>query len=469
MSRVSRRALLLGGGAALLAPAVPYALWRSRDFKSPGFNAAPLGPGEWANWSGAQRITPRQLAVAHDEAELIKLVREAPAPIRAVGSGHSFTPLVPTPGTIVDLAPMSGLIAHDTAAGTATLHAGTVLEVAASALDAVGLALPNLPDINVQTLAGLFSTATHGTGRTLPALHDSLTGFRLITAGGEPVDVTEASDPDLFAAGKVAMGTLGLMSQVTLKLVPRFALHRTVRIVPMDDLYDQIEPLSHQHRNFELLYLPGTGKAAMLTHDIWTGPTGTRPPSTDEETLKGLKDLRDQFGWFPWLRRRMSESLISTGVHEDTTDRSWKLLSTSRNTRFNEMEFHIPEANGLAALRDVIATMDKRDQAYFPIEMRLIAPDPAWLSPFSGGTRMSIAIHAPAEEDFSFFFSVFQPIFRRYGGRPHWGKLHDLTGADLRALYPRFDDFAALRRRMDPTGKFLNAFTARLFGEAAHG
>ncbi len=462
---LSRRTLLLGGAgaAALLVPGVPYALWRSRNFQRPDFNPAPLAPGEWANWSGAQRITPKSIAVAQTEADIVRIVKSSPAPIRAVGSGHSFTPLVPTPGTILDIGPVSGLIAHDTAARTATLHAGTILQVAAGQLDAVGLALPNLSDIDVQTLAGLFATGTHGTGRTLAPLHDAIIGFRLIPASGEPIDVTEASDPALFAAGKVSMGTLGVMSQFTLRLVDRFALHRKLTIMPMDDLYDRIEPMSHQHRNFEILYLSGTGKAAAITHDLWQGPISGRPPSTDEDTLKGMRDLRDQFGWFPWLRRRMSEGLISSGVHEDTTDRSWKLLSTSRNTRFNEMEYHIPEANGLAALREVIATMDRRPDAFFPIEMRLTHEDDAWLSPFQGGTRMSIAIHAPAEESFQMFFDVFQPIFRRYGGRPHWGKLHTLTTADLRPLYPRFDDFRDVRRRMDPAGKFLNPFTARLF------
>ncbi|WP_353227888.1 D-arabinono-1,4-lactone oxidase [Novosphingobium sp.] len=471
MTGISRRTMLLGGAgaAALLVPGVPYALWRGRNFTRPDFNAAPLAPGEWANWSGAHRITPKSLAVAQSEADIVRVVKTSPPPIRAVGSGHSFTPLVPTPGTILDIGPVSGLIAHDTAAKTATLHAGTILQVAARALDEVGLALPNLSDIDVQTLAGLFATGTHGTGRNLTALHDAIVGFRLVPASGEPIDVTAASDPDLFAAGKVAMGTLGIMSQFTLRLVDRFALHRRVFVTPMEEMFDQIEPLSHQHRNFEILYLSGTGKAVGITHDLWTGPIGGRPPSTDEETLKGMRDLRDQFGWFPWLRRKMSDNLITSGVHEDTTDRSWKLLSTSRNTRFNEMEYHVPEANGLAALREIIATMDQRPDAFFPIEMRLTHADDAWLSPFNGGTRMSIAIHAPAEESFRMFFDVFQPIFRKYGGRPHWGKLHNLTAADLRALYPRFDDFCAVRQRMDPAGLFLNPFTARIFKGTPHG
>lgn len=142
-----------------------------------------------------------------------------------------------------------------------------------------------------------------------------------------------------------------------------------------------------------------------------------------------------------------------------------ELLATTRPIKFNEMEYHLPRDRGLSALREVIAKMDRRKDAFFPMEIRFIAPDDAWLSPFEGGPRMSIAIHAAVDERFDYFFSDFEPIFLAHGGRPHWGKWHSLKRIDFEMLYPRFQDFADLRTDLDPEGKFLNPHLADLFGE----
>ena len=148
------------------------------------------------------------------------------------------------------------------------------------------------------------------------------------------------------------------------------------------------------------------------------------------------------------------------------SDASLELLATTRPIKFNEMEYHLPRAEGLAALRKVVAKMDKRKDAFFPMEVRFVAPDPAWLSPFNDGPRISIAIHAAVDERFDYFFTDFEPTFRSHGGRPHWGKWHSLQHSDLSALYPDFQRFTELRRDLDPDGKFLNAHLAELFGES---
>ena len=109
--------------------------------------------------------------------------------------------------------------------------------------------------------------------------------------------------------------------------------------------------------------------------------------------------------------------------------------------------------------------MDRRKDAFFPMEIRFIAPDQAWLSPFSEGPCISIAIHAAVDERFDYFFSDFEPIFLSHGGRPHWGKWHSLKKIDFEMLYPKFNDFMALRRELDPSGKFLNPHLAEVFGE----
>ncbi len=469
---VSRRRLLQAGmglGVAAAVPASQHLWWNGKSFERAGYDPdyleAPPGEESWANWSGIAKSTPQEIAIPESEEELSDLVRATSNRVRPVGSGHSFTSLVPTEGTIVDLSGLDGLRSLDPLTGQATFGAGTRLFQAAAELAAAGRALPNLPDIDVQTLAGTFSTATHGTGAELTALHDYIAGFRLVTATGDVRDVTRESDPDLFAAGKVSLGALGVITQYTLETQAAFNLRRVARIDPIVDVIDQIDALADGHRNFEFFYTPGTGYAAVLTHDFHNDEISGRGASGDDDLLLALQDLRDTFGWWPWLRRRVAQSAFPTGVIEDVSDASHNLLSTTRPIKFNEMEYHLPRENGVRALQKVIEKFDRRKDAFFPVEVRFVAPDDAWLSPFRDGPDISIAIHAAVDEPYDYFFSEFEPLFLENGGRPHWGKLHSLDKATLSGLYPNFDRFCELREDLDPSGKFLNSHLATLFGE----
>lgn len=468
----TRRAVLLGSAglaAAVAVPGVQYAAWSMKDFTRDGYSpdlpAAPEGEVAWSNWSGIQRATPAGIAVPATEEDLAAVIGNA-RHVRPVGSGHSFTGLVPSEHLIVDASRFQGLTSADAATGFVSIGAGTRIRQAARELDAAGLALENLPDIDVQTLAGSFATSTHGTGRSLPPLHAHVDGFRLVTANGEVRDVTAATDPDLFAAGQVSLGALGVITQYTLKCVPTYNLIRRVWVDTIDNLMDQAMDLSQAHRNFEFYYFPFTGYAAGITHDVFDGEVTGRAAGEDDETLEGLKDLRDVFGWSPWLRRRIAAGSLPKGLVEESSDVSWKLLSTARPTKFNEMEYHIPLEAGLDCLRQVITAIESRKDTYFPMEVRITAPDDAWLSPFNDGPRMSIATHAAVNEDYDYFFSLIEPIHRAHGGRPHWGKLHSLRHDELTGLYPKFQRFCELRKSLDPDGKFLNPYLAGLFGEA---
>tara|TARA_R110002072_G_scaffold16229_5_gene63680 strand:- start:1290 stop:2717 length:1428 start_codon:yes stop_codon:yes gene_type:complete len=472
----TRRTVLkaAAAGAALAAayPVGSHLLWSTKSFEAPDGvlpdPGNPPGGRIWRNWSGVQLATPREIASPAGEDELAGLIRNANGPVRPVGSGHSFTALAPTDGLMIDVGRLSGLLSHDRQARTVTIGAGTRLEQASRLLDDVGLALPNLPDIAVQTLAGSFSTATHGTGRDLPALHDSIIGFRLITPKGEILDVTADSHPELFAAGKVSLGALGVMTRYTLRVTDSFALRRRVWVDRVDDLLEQAETLSRAHRNFEFYCLPHTGFGAAIAHDIFDGEPEGRPPSEDEDALASLRQLRDMFGWSPRLRRWIAGTQLQPGMVEDYTDISWRLLATSRVTKFNETEYHLPHENGLTAVREVLARLERHKDAFFPMEVRFVRGDVAWLSPFQSASDISIAVHAANTEDYRYLLSEIGPIFRRHGGRPHWGKLHDMNWGELSALYPRLGDFNALRRELDPEGKFMNPHLATLFGEEAH-
>ncbi|WP_310541544.1 D-arabinono-1,4-lactone oxidase [Phenylobacterium sp.] len=139
------------------------------------------------------------------------------------------------------------------------------------------------------------------------------------------------------------------------------------------------------------------------------------------------------------------------------------MLSTERPVRFNEMEFHLPPETQLAALKAVMAAIEThRKDVFFPIEARRIAADDAWLSPFNGGPRGSVAVHCYYKDDYRFLFDLIQPIFLKHGGRPHWGKLHSLKAPQLARLYPDWEAFQSVRRRLDPQGRMLNPYLREL-------
>jgi len=473
---VSRRTVVLAAAGVGIAAAVPgsqYAFWRTRDFRRANFKPGPVeareGKWVWSNWSGSEIAYPNLITAPGSEDELASLMKSSAGPIRPVGSGHSFTGLVPSEGTIVNVGQFAGLVSHDPVDKTATLGAGTRLRHAARLLSDVGLGFNNLPDIDVQTLAGSFSTATHGTGKSLPAIHDHVIAMRLVTPEGDILNVNKADNPDLFEAAKVSLGALGVATQYTLQLRDNYALRRRMWIKPVEEALADFETKSAEHRNFEFFYAPHTGYGATLAHDLHEGEVTGRGPVDDNELLDALHMARAHMGWWSWLRRKVIVSALPKGEIENVTEEYWKLLSTTRPHKFNEIEYHLPPENAAEAFREIVAFLEKNSANYYPMEMRRIAPDSAWLSPFNGGERVSIAVHAANDEPYGYFFDTVEPIFRKYGGRPHWGKLHSLDADALSDLYPRLGDFNRLRKSLDPGGKMLNTHLAKLFGESLHG
>lgn len=466
---LSRRSIFLAMAGAATLGGAGWAATRIGEQPEP-----PAPPGQdadgrllWRNWSGIQSSYPARRAAPADEGELAELVRGAPGPLRAVGSGHSFMPLVPTPGTLITLDRMTGLVSHDAARLTAVARAGTRLADLGAALAGIGQEMANLPDINKQSLAGATATGTHGTGAALPALHGNITALRLVTGRGEVLDCDANRNGDLFQAARLGLGAFGIVTQVTLRNSPLKRVERNVWLQPLEQTLADWPRMQAAHRNIEFYYLPFTDMTAVITHDETDAAATIRPPAQDNEALLDLKKLRDWLGWSPALRRRVARQVLSMLGEEKVVDESWRLLSNERPVRFNEMEFHLPLETQVTALKEVIAAIEgSRNDVFFPIEARVVAPDDAWLSPFQGRMTGSIAVHAYYKDQYDFLYQLVEPILRRHGGRPHWGKLNSLKRADFAALYPRFSDAAELRQQMDPEGRFLNDYLRGVFADA---
>jgi len=464
---ISRRQALVAGGAGVAVvagSAVAVGVVR-QDRPEPPAPPSTDGKGHtvWRNWSGIQHSYPVQRSAPKDEAELAALLKTGPTPLRVTGAGHSFTGLCASDGTLVSLDAMNGIERWD--GDEATVRAGTRLGALGPALAAKGRAMANLPDINKQSLGGALGTATHGTGRTLKAIHGDVTALTLVTAGGQVIDCDAGVRPEVFSAARVSLGFLGVISKARLTTTANRRLRRRVWIEPFEAALEQAEARWKTHRNFEFYAVPFTGLAANIAHDETDEPATERPPSQDDAFLDALKGLRNLLGFSTGLRKAAAKALLGGTKPETAVDEGWKLLSTERPVRFNEMEYHLPAETQLAALKEVVQTIEThRRDVFFPIEVRRIAPDDAWLSPFQGEPRGSVAVHAYYRDDYDFFFALIEPIFRRHGGRPHWGKLHSLKGPDLAALYPRWNDFLEVRRELDPDGRLLNPYLKTLFG-----
>lgn len=418
---------------------------------------------QWRNWSGFQRCQPAQKYLPESEQELSQIIRQAKR-VRVVGAGHSFSPLVPTEHTLVSLDKLSGLVAHDPERLQASFWAGTRIAHMGEPLMAVGQALHNQGDIDHQALGGAVGTGTHGTGYRLGSFSSMVQGFRLITAEGEVLDCSPSQNPEVFEAGRCSLGALGVMSQITLQNRTPYRLEERIRVISLGETLQHINQWKDQHRHVEFWAFPFGDKAVLKTLDQTTeAPTPHKDNSFSEDFLLGL--VSELARLFPLLNPRL-QKLVSTFVSPSRrVGDSFRIFPSPRSVRFNEMEYHLPAEQGPECLAEVAATIVRhRVNVFFPLEYRYVAGDEVWLSPFYGGPRASIAVHQFYKQDHRSLFELVEPILRRHGGRPHWGKLHTLGAGELRELYPRWEEFLAVRQQLDPLGKFLNPHLQQVFG-----
>jgi FAD-linked oxidoreductase len=357
----------------------------------------------------------------------------------------------------------------DAQARVARVHAGTRLHALGAALAQRGLAMENLGDIDVQSIAGATSTGTHGTGIGFGNLATQIAALKFATADGGEVVASPGENPQLFDGGRIALGSLGVLTEVSLRLVPAFRLRLERGKMDLEDCLAQADARVAANRSFEFYWLPHTESVLTKTWNTTDAPVdsmGFGRWISDvllENTAFGF--LCDVGKAVPSLcpsLSRLCASLISPGRQVDA---SWSMLSTVRKVRFNEMEWSLPAARGAEALREIKALIARRDfPLMFPLEYRWVRGDDLWLSPNHGRDSVHISVHQYRGMPFDGYFDAVQAICLQHGGRPHWGKVHSLKAAQLSRLYPRWDDFLALREKMDPQGLFLTPYLRGLFG-----
>lgn len=430
---------------------------------------------EWRNWAGTATSNPARWArpTAVDQiATVIKDSARDELTVRVVGSGHSFTPAAATDGVAVDLSGWTGIVAADTATGLVTVRAGTTLRELNAVLDTLGLAMTNLGDIDAQTIAGALATGTHGTGARFGGMATQIAALELVLADGSVVSCSPAERPELFESARIGLGALGVTTTVTLRCEPAFVVAADERPEPIDDLLDGFDELAGAHDHVEFHWFPHGRKALVKRNDRL--PPGTTPEPLsrmrhyveyellENVTLGGMSRLGRAVPRLVRPLHRGVDAVLSARTYSDVSHR---VFVSSRKVRFVESEYALPRAELTTVLRELRATIPKlADPVMFPLEIRVAAADDVWLSTAYGRDSAYIAIHQYVGMPYRRYFDLFESIMADVGGRPHWGKLHSLDATKLATLYPRFDDFQAVRAAVDPAGRFANAYTARVIG-----
>lgn len=448
--RLTRRELITAAAAGTALAGLP--------------RLAQAAPTAWQNWSGNQRATPAAVYYPASEAELVQVIRTAKGPIRAFGGGHSFSAVVPSAGSLVSLEQMTALVSHDAARMQATLTGGTRIAVAGEMLATIGQNLENEPDINMQSLAGAISTATHGTGTRLKCLSGYVTQLKLVLADGSVVTCSADKDSELFNAARVGIGSIGIISEITLQNRAAYKLVETTRVMDLDAACALMDERRDIDRHIEFFAFAHGGKAIVKQMNFTTAAdTPVVEATLDENEL--LRLAADTVHRAPFTKG-VIQKLVGAFVSEETrVAPAHRMFPNVRTVQFNEMEYTVPADQGIACLREVVDVIRAKNiGVFFPIEFRYVAADDTWLSMFSQQAGASISVHQYHKQDYRELFDAVEPVFRKYRGRPHWGKLHTLNATDLQALYPKWDTFRAVRKRADPQGRFLSPYMRTLLG-----
>ena len=435
----------------------------------------------WQNWAGNVTASPVSVEYPDTVAEVCDLVRaaaEAGRRVKCVGAGHSFTPAAATDGVLVSLDHLTGIEsispnrdADGTPCGAdVTVWAGTRLHRLGPLLWELGLAQPNLGDFDQQSVAGAISTGTHGTGADFGALPTTVVGLQLVTADGSVLTCSRDREPEVFEAGRLGIGALGVLTKLTLRCVPAFALRADEHPWTLTAALRDFSGFMHSTDHVEFYWFPHTDNINVKRNTRLPGDSERRPVGrirgaiSDEflsneafETVCRTGAARPSL--IPRINRLSSRALS----RRDYVDRSYSVFASPRRVRFREMEYAVPVDAAPSVLRELQRFLDEETVVTpFPVEVRIAAADDVWLSTAHGRQVCYIAVHQYHTMDHTEYFRVAEQLFRAADGRPHWGKMHSLGVEDLRDTVPHYEDFVAVRDRLDPHRLFGNEYTERI-------
>lgn len=434
----------------------------------------PVATGlRWSSWSGLAGCVPAATLRPTSPEEVASAVvhaRDRGLRVKMPGSGHSFTDVALTDGLMLDPRGLRGVVEVDREAMTVTALAGTTLRELNAALDHLGVALHNMGDVDPQTLAGAVSTGTHGSGGLVGSLSAQLEAVGLVDGSGEHHQVSRRREPDLFDAIRVGLGALGVITTLTFRVEPAFAMSAVEMPMSWSEVIGRYDELVADNHHVDLYWFPHSEGCHVKLNNRTIDPPDPLPRwrtrVEDEIVSNTLFELVNRAtNRRPQLARRLNPLTSRAPGHRAYTDASHRVFVSPRSVVFREMEYSVPRGMGVETLVEVRRLIDRSDwHITFPVEVRCTPADDAWLSTSYDRESVYLAFHVHRDMDHRAYFEGVERLLREREGRPHWGKLHTRTAADLAPSYPRFAEFLALRERLDPDRAFANAYLDRVLG-----
>jgi len=425
-----------------------------------------------SNWAGNQRCVPsgvHEPTTTDQVASIVAAAAAAGERVKVIAGGHSFTDIAMTDGHLLSLGAMKAVVDVGGPDGRdVSVQAGIRLHELNDILAHGGLALPNLGDIDRQSIAGAISTATHGTGTALGNIATRIVGIELVTGDGTVRRADESNDPELLRIARVGLGALGIVTEVTIRCVPAFRLHAVESIEPLADVLADFEAVMQGTDHVEFYWTPGARRIQVKRNTRTDDPI--RRPSTAAHVRDKWIAENLAFGALcrigrrsPSLARKFAKRIPSGSGERDLVDRSDRVFCSPRHVRFLEMEYGIPldaVPEALDRIGSLVTTLPF--PPLFPVEVRASAADDIPLSTGFGRASGWIAVHQYIGTPYEAYFQGVEAIMNDYAGRPHWGKMHFQTARTLEHRYPAWNTFHRFRAELDPAGTFANAYLDRV-------
>jgi FAD-linked oxidoreductase len=428
---------------------------------------------EWCNWTGDERCRPVAIVHPRSTEEIATAVARAAREglrVRVTGAGHSFSDIATSEGLLIVLDRFQRVLDIDRESRLVRVQAGITIAQLNTCLAQHGLAMENLGDIDAQSIAGAISTATHGTGARMRNISSQVDALTLVLADCSTLICSQERDPEFMRAARVGLGSLGVLAEVTLRCVPAFTLCGIDTPAPLDQTIERFEELTRTNDHFEFYVFPHADIA--LTRANNRTEESPRPRGRAGAYANDVLLTNHLFEMFCRIGRRLPNRIpeinrlvtrLAGGSRR--IDRSDRIFASPRLVRFTEMEYALPHEHTTQAVRQVLEMIAERGFAVpFPIEVRTVAADDALLSTANGRDSGFVAVHMYRGMQWRPYFEAVEEIMSGLGGRPHWGKRHFQTVSTLRPRYPQWDRFQAVRARLDPEGRFANAWTERVLG-----
>jgi L-gulonolactone oxidase len=430
------------------------------------------GSTKWMNWSTSQSCVPSAVASPRKEHEIVAVLAravDAGLRVRVVGAGRSFAPLVPSRDVLLRLDQYRGLVRLDPSAGQATFLAGTTVEEANTILSELGFALRTLGTSRKATLAGIVATGTHGSGTQRPCVAADVSSFTLVTATGEVLQCDRETNAEVFACGRISLGVLGVVSEITFRIVPAFTLLVERHELTPDELSRRAPQMVGDWTYATAWWNLWTDKVvAQRAEPVTTGPgkiKGSRA-FIEERIAAGL--LRRSAVASGVARTRFTPAIVraidAIGSAGQEVLPSPAVLTVAQNVRFVAAEYAIPLNDLGAAMAQIrTALAGHARQLPWPIEIRMSEGDDIPSSLAEG--RRTAYLNLPVSPRYaggSAVLEQFGGAFEELDARPHLAKIHYMSANQLYSRYPSLARLDAVRRTVDPKLTFGNDYVDQL-------